>query len=290
MDAKNNIVQWLTEADLRFLAETYAKEKADVDDWVDWLRQQPERVETLLDDEALYRRISDEHEPLVHISPYLLFTILMRQAQRDLAQTSFYMDWDGKDRVPVFDVTQARWVFDDEELRSYLVRLLASYTKLQGSVVWMKNGQQVRRVRLSDLDLNDWLAFAASLDEEDRYPIFKRMGDLALFLSGVFADAVGYRYRQQSNVRPQIGKLLEGKVHLVPTSQPVQAPQDIRALEEEGATYYRLAAAHPQAKQRGEQVLLERLADSFHPTRRALNFVSQRYLINRRNRLFERPA
>jgi hypothetical protein len=285
-------LEHLSSADLEFIWETVAP-RGDPRRGLSFLSQEPELVERLLDDERLFRRLSPwleegrtpgEREirpgnasPLVRLTPYFLFQILLRQARRELGSASYTVEWAGsRQRVPVFDAPVLFRALEDPLRLAYLAELLASFSRVQGATVWYRQGGRLRKLRVHEMDpasLEKLLELSAP---EDRFFLCRRLGDSVLFLAGIFADHVGRAAHGPTPVLP-----------FLPSLPPGLAA--IEALDEKGRHYYHLAAEHPRARPSGLQSLLESLAGEFRQVRRVLNYLGDRY-INRFRQSWFHPA
>jgi hypothetical protein len=246
-----SLLERLGDRDLEFLAPG----RADV------LRRNPDFLPVLLDSPDLLGRLLAQEAVLLHVSPYLLFLVLLRHAERDLQTSGYTVERAGpRQRLPVFDAPSVREVLADDAIRSYLVDLLTSYTRVGSGSVWRRTARGLRRWRFSELDPDSLrrLEAVATADDE-RFFFRRRAADAALFLAGVFPDWAG---------APRLrGRSLED-------------------LERHGVTWYRSAARDPLAERTGLAPVLQGIADRFHLARKALNFVADRYLFPFRERWF----
>ncbi len=70
--------------------------------------------------------------------------------------------------------------------RLFLAELLSSYTHVASGTVWAKSGGRWRRRRFSELDPVQLARLAEVVPDWERLAVYRRLGDLALFLTGVF--------------------------------------------------------------------------------------------------------
>lgn len=285
-------LEHLSSGDLEFIWETAAPGSSHRRG-IALLMEEPELVERLLDDERLFLRLNSwlEREspsealpspewslsPLMRLTPYLLFQILLRQARRELASSSYTVEWAGsRQRVPVFDAPLLFRTLEDPLRLAYLAELLASFSRVQGSTVWYRQGGRLRKLRVHEMDPASLEKLLELSGPEDRFFLCRRLGDSVLFLAGIFADHIGREAHGPVPIFP-----------FLPSLPPGLAA--IEALDEKGRHYYRLAAEHPRARPSGLQELLESLAGEFRQVRRVLNYVGDRY-INRFRQSWFHPA
>ncbi len=245
-----HLLECLSDRDLEYMAPGRA----------DALRRDPRLLALALDDAALFTRLSEEGDALLKVSPFVLFHVFMRQAVRELGRTAFTVERAGfRQRVAVFDAPQVRDFLDDPTMVAYLSELLASFTRVSSGSTWHRTKRGWRRRRFSDLDLRSLEAMEADASAGDRFYLDRRMGEVALFLLGVFPDAMQ---------RPR----LHGRT-----------PEEVEVI---GAARYRRAAGHPLAERAGVAPLLGTLSRRFRMARKALNFITDRFLYPLRTQWF----
>ena len=262
-------LQTLSDQDLWFLVTTFADRRTDHDRIVELVRDKPDFLDVMLEDEKLFRRLASDQEAVVKVSPFFLFSVLLRQARRDLGDRSFVLETEGRDRIPVFAADHLRALLEDEEIRDYLAEMLASFVRTQTTTVYFRRRGAWYRHRFSDLDLDDLATLAEWVEEEFRFPFYKRSGDVALFIPGIFPE----------HAPPRSG-LPRGR----------RRRRSLEDYEEAGRHFYRLAASHPAAEGSGYSAVLERLSVHVGDVRRLLNFLSDRYLRPQRMHWFLAPT
>lgn len=248
-----------TEADLLFLAETLAK-GGDRGRMVRVLREDEEILRGMLADRRLFTRITSEPEAPVQVSPRLLFAVLLNAARRDLSDLGYTLE---SGPLVVFDGPQVAALLEDTRIMDYLVELLVSFVRVHGTTVTVRVRRGAwSRFRFNDLDLTGLVRHASSLDVSERFPWYRRIADLCLFLTGVFPEHV------------------EGRAGV--------AGRELarRATAEHGRSFYRAAAAHPGAARAGTADVLARLAETFDLAAKPLAHLTNRYLGPLRDRLF----
>ncbi len=226
-------------------------------------REDLDRVEPWLDDERVLRRLMADDRVVIELSPRFLFTVLLRRIRRDLAEIPYTVERvDATARVVVFDAGLAHELLRASEMFDYLVELLVSFERTETVTV---RGQAARKARrLSTMSIEDMLELAGVVDPPLQPMVFRRIGDIALFTTGLFPDAV---------LR---GSRLPLGVALKPSR--FRQRRRLEDYEEEGRRFYRMAAdrlsaSHPMLSQ-----VLTRLADEFTAARKPLNVLSERYV------------
>jgi hypothetical protein len=125
----------------------------------------------------------------VDTSPFLSFAVAVHRTAARLDHASYVEEpWTGRQRIPVFDVIQLRELLADPARCFFLVELLASYTHVASGVTWERTRRGWRRRRFSELDPVGLAGLLDVVDPAERPGVYRRLGDLALFLTGVFPD------------------------------------------------------------------------------------------------------
>ena len=257
----------LSEADLATLAGAAGRPGAATE-----MAAHPERVEALLADPAVYRTLfeREDADPLLRVTPFLAFSVLLARVEWELSRATFLEEWVGPGRrVPVFDTAGPRDLLRERRHRLFLAELLASYTRVASGSVWVRTRRGWRRRRYSELDPVRLAELLEVVPEAERRTVYRRLGDLALFLTGVFPDHAGSR-----PIPPvQLQRLLRLLGAGLDVLGPVGEAGPIEILDRLGRHAYRLGG-------------LAEVSERFAPARRALNFLADRHLFAVRERWF----
>jgi hypothetical protein len=260
------------EQDLRFIATTLAEGPEQVSTLLAQLRR-PEFLEVALEDARLVERIRTDPDITLKISPRLLFAVLLRQVARDVRHARYTMERVGlRESVPIFDTPRVNQLLDDEEVLDYLAAMLASFVRTETYVLHVWHRGRLQRLRFSDLNMDDMVRLLDLVDEPYRFPLLRRVADIALFLTGVFPGYVLSRGRYARSLRP--GRVVGPEW------------RSLEEYEQQGATFYRLAAEHRDAEEYGLRRVLERLSEEFSAARKPLSLLADRYLRWRHLRVF----
>lgn len=279
-------IELFSETDLQYLG--LASGHRTEPDAADWFRQDSARISRALDQQATFDNLFDPEgpDPLLNASPLLVFATAVHRGAIEVGQEAHLPERFGPSLIiPVFDGAQLAQFTSEPAARSFLVELLGSYTRVLSGPRWERSRGRWRRRRFSEMDPAQLAQVATSLPAEERAGVYRRLGDLALFLNGVFPDNTSRRTLAPielerilrslpASERTQAGRLLEAD--RVDATGPVLA-----AL---GPSWYRLAAELIPVPSARHQ--LERAGEHFEKARRFLNFVTDRYLWNGRDRLF----
>ncbi len=256
----------LTEPDLKFVVETVATRRRDHDHIMDLVRDKDDLLEPMLEDPKLAERLINELEVLVRVSPYLMFSVLLRRVRRDLAGQSYVLERDahGK-RIPVFEAAQAGQLLGDPPLREYLTEMLCSFVRTNVGVLYKQEGRGWQKRKFSDMDMDDMIALCQLVESQLKPRLYKRIADIALFFTGIYPDHASSVVRR-------------------PRSQDWRV---VPEYEREGRRFYALAAREIEPP--GPASVFEQLAEKFTLAREALNTLSDHYLKPLRARYFDQP-
>jgi hypothetical protein len=254
-------IPMLTESDLRFVVETVATNRRDHDHVMNLVRGKDDLLEPMLDDPKLVDRLIREEESFVRISPHLFFSVLLRRVRKDLEQTAYVLEVDPETkRIPIFEAPAVAELLGDKPVRDYLAEMLASFARTNSGVMYWKEHGAWQKKRFSDVDPDDMIALARIIDLEMRPLLYKRIADIALFLSGIFpaaSDVVRGRGPKSDRAALSPGRT-------------------VKDYEQLGRRFYRIAAR--EADQPRWRPVFETLTEKFTLARRALNTLSDRYL------------
>jgi hypothetical protein len=188
----------------------------------------------------------------------------------------------------VFDTPELRDFLQSAQRRLFLAELLASFTRVASGRYWVPGGQPGSRPRSRRFSELDPVRLAGLLDvapEESRPGIYRRLGDVSLFLAGVFPD-----YSATHALGPvDASRLLRSaRVSSAERDELADVPA-LDLLEYLGARWYRAALAAAPVRT-ARLAVVEEVADRFRQARRVLNHLADRYLIGPASPWFPQPG
>ena len=286
---------YLTQADFRLLARAVGASAAAVAE----LAGDAAAIEGLLADPRVFSAVFGTPSPappaapetLVLASPFLAFGVAVHRAVADLAAMDYLPERSGlRQRVPVFDTPELRDFLGSAERRLFLAELLASFTRVAsgryrvpsrwGSGPGSAPGQgagsggRSRTRRFSELDPVKLAGLIEVAPEESRPGIYRRLGDVSLFLAGVFPD-----YSAMHAFGPvDVSRLLRSARVPAGDRDGLAAAPALDLLEYLGARWYRAALATAPVRTARLDVVGE-VAERFRQARRVLNHLADRYLV-----------
>ena len=261
--------------DVLFLVRTLMPGRRDVEGTADLLRGDETLIETMLDDEQLFERLMNDDEILLHASPYLFFSVLLRRVRHDLEGESFTVERRHQQWVLLFDTDRVVELLAQDTVRDYLAAMLASFVRIESRTVRYPVRPGIwRRYRTSELDVHGMMRHCQTLDESLRFKPYRRIGDVCLFMAGMFPEHIDARHRY-----PMSGQVRPGA-----RGRTVVTLEDYEA---HGSAFYQLAAEHEMAHTEGLDEVLSTLSEHFILAEKPLTYVANHYLRLARTRLFE---
>ncbi len=244
------------------------------------LRHDPSAIPGLLDRPKIFetmfgRGLTDEADRwLVGVSPFLAFAVAVHRSAAELAHTSYTTERAGaRERIPLFDGPELAAFLDDAERRLFLAELLASFARVASGRYAVRTRRGWRTRRYSELDPVRLAGLVESVPPAERPGAYRRLGDVALFLAGVFPDYTRtYAFGPVDTER----LLRVAGVRREEREELAEAPA-IDLLEHLGARWYRHACELATVRTSRLDVIAE-VAERFRQARRVLNFVADRYL------------
>jgi hypothetical protein len=286
--AAGGYLEHLTSADLALLGAVAGHPAPDR------LREDPALVERLLDDPRSFHSVfggEGRADPLLRASPFLVFALAVQRGAGDLREAAFVGEWAGpRRRLPVFDTASLRDFLAAPERRLFLAELLASYVHVASGSVLVQTRRGWRRQRFSELDPVRLAALLDVVPEAERVGIYRRLGDLALFLTGVFPDHTATRAFGPVHAERLLRHAGMGGAEV---REALAAPSigsgGVALLERLGRRWYRLAYQAAPVRTAPLRVMDE-VAQRFDQARRILNLITDTYLFPFRQRWFPGPA
>jgi hypothetical protein len=290
----------LTDADLGLLARAADQPTAQA---ASWLRAHPEQLPGLVGDPRVFQAVfgapaaaAQPARPAAAsamaslASPFLIFAVAVHRAGTELATMDHVPERSGRrQRVPLFDAPELRDFLGSAARRLFLAELLASFTRnaaqYRPAPRVQPRSRSPRGRRVSELDVVRMAGLLDTVPEAERAGVYRRLGDVALFLTGVFPDyAAGHALGPVSAAR----LLRAAQVPARQLDQLAEAPA-IDLFEHLGAQWYRAAWGLAPARTARLAVVAE-VAERFRQARRVLNHVADRCLFPQGNPWFAPPA
>jgi len=275
----------LTDADLGLLASVAAEDAGPAVD-ASALRSDPAALLRLLEHPGAFRAVLGGPGEAVPASPFLVFAVAVQRAAAELASAGHVPERTGpRQRVPLFDAPALRDFLAEPARRLFLAELLGSFTRVASGRYRARVGGRMRTRRFSELDPVRLAGLLEAVPEAERPGVYRRLGDVTLFLTGVFPDYVTSRAFGPVDA----GRLLRAAGLPGPQRERLAAGPAIEMLEHLGARWYRIACELAPVRTARLAVAGD-VADRFRQARRVLNHLADRYLLAEGQPWFSAPG
>ena len=267
MVSLNTKLAGFTEKDLDFIVSHAARGSADPDGLKRAIVEDDQLRIAMVSDHSLFEQVMNDDEVFLRVSPTLYFEILLRKAHSELQVATYTMERSGRESIPVFDTDEVLEFMKRPRIIEYLATMLASFMKIQSFVVPVRVRRGVRRrVRYNDMDVDSLIRFASNADPIERFGYYKRIGDVCLFVSGVFPGHTHRDYQQMAG----------GKPAAIPRTWRMR--RSVEDYERDGTRFYRLAQEHPTARTVELAGVFGVLKENFAAARKPLTYMANRFL------------
>src|ERR1700760_4827009 len=204
------------------------------------LRRDPGALERGLADPRVFEMIFGAESLAVReaiiASPFLAFAVAVHRAAADLAEVRYVAERSAaRQQVPLFDAPELRDFLGSAARRLFLAKLLTSFTRVTSSRYRVTVGGRSRARRFSELDPVRLAGMLEAVPEESRPGVYRRLGDVALFLSGVFPDYVAGQAFSPVNV----ARLLRATHVPASERERLGGPPDLGPVGGPGPRWYR---------------------------------------------------
>jgi hypothetical protein len=256
----------LTAADLEFLVSTAAPETADKARLKQIIVEDEDFRNAFIEDARTIRKAVSDKDTFLKISPRLYFEILLRNVRKELTASSHTIENGGPHKVAVFDAGEVVDLLSRKSVLLYLADMLSSFMKVESySISYRVREKLWRKIRFHDADVDSLIRDMEIAGEEYRFPFYKRIADICLFLVGIFPEYVrsSSRYPLSGEPRPRFFGWTRWTTE---------------EYEEEGRKYYKLASLHPMAQGQDLSEVFGLLHDSFHLASKPLHLIAENYL------------
>ena len=254
------------------------------------LRAEPGEIGRLLALPQLFEALfqQGDEDALVLASPFMVFAALLARTPALLEGRAFVPERVGSRRsVPVFEVEPLRELVADPLRRLFLADVLASYTHVASGAIWVKSRRGWRHRRFSELDPAQFAVLILTVPPDQRLVLYRRLGDLSLFLSGVFPDHAQAHALAPIAVERLSRALAAGHLRGETSGGPLIPDLGALAqLEAIGRRSYTLSLEGTLHRDLGFAPVLAYFAEHFRHARMVLNFLTDGYLFQHRERWF----
>ena len=172
-----------------------------------WLRRDPAAIPGLLGDPRVFEAVfgwpvsggpvvgggdqgrAPRPGQAVPVSPFLTFAVAVHRSAIELASMGHVAERTGpRQRIPLFDAPALRDFLGSPARKLFLAELLASFTRVASGRYRVGGGGRTRTRRFSELDPVRLAGLLDGVPDAERPGVYRRLGDVSLFVAGVFPD------------------------------------------------------------------------------------------------------
>ena len=239
-----------------------------------------ESLETGAVEEAVFGSDQWGVRHVAPVTPFLTFAVAVHRTAWHIGHSTHVDEWAGpRMRLPVFDGARLSEFLAVPVRRFFMVELLASYTHVSSGVAWEQTARGWKRRRFSELDPFTLVGLLESVEAAQRPGIYRRLGDLALFLTGVFPDHTAREIPAGARAARMLR--LSGL-----SAEAVESLEPLAFYEFLGSRWYRQAGRSLAGSPTASVSVAADYGERFNDARRILNSVTDRYLFPLRQQWF----
>ncbi|MGH9104251.1 MAG: hypothetical protein ACRDZX_00120 [Acidimicrobiales bacterium] len=288
-------LEHLSDEDLAFLCAPRAAGESSRGDYRRVVRARRGGIEGFLGDREVFDALflAERGAPLLGVSPFLAFAVAVRRVASELGSTRYVSEWVSRGRrAPVFDVARLAEFVSGPWRRLFLAELLASYSRVASGSVLVATSRGLRRQRFSELDPVRMAGLLEVVAPAERPGVLRRLGDLALFLTGVFPDYVarhGFGPVDQARLlragRPAANRT-GPRQGSAPKPAKVEDSDAVTLLCRLGRRWYQVASQLLGGQVPANVAVIGELPERFDDARHVLGVIADRFLFPHRDDWF----
>ena len=255
-------LQELSERDLSFLIKSYVTKRNDYDNIANLIRGDEGIIYKMLDSERVFKKVMNNTEHILEISPYFFFSLLLRRAFRVKGEDKLFIEQNIEELnstspIIYWDEKRIMKLLKDKKLSNYIANMMAKSTEGPSLFKITEIGY------VSYQHIVNMIADSLQADKTRRFYVYCHIGDYTLALAGMVPAYIesNYGYRQK--------------------------PIDKQYFVDFGKTYYSLASEHTKARRHALTDTLTQLSDGFEVIAKVLCFMNKEYLYPKRAQLEE---
>jgi len=250
--------------DFLFIINTLMPGYKDKKKMIKVLKEDEDILSGMLDDDKLLKHLIQDPDSIIKVSPYFFFTVLIYRVKKELENRPYTLEHGERQKMAVFDTRKIVDLLNEPRMLSYLADMLVSFVRINSFSVIIRLKKGIwERFKFSDFDIASLIKYSQMIDEEQRFPSYKRIADICLFITGIFPDYIDQQYRRIARKLSQL---------------EIAAKMSREGFARHGSYFYQAAAKHRTAQLKDLDRVLWALSENFTLAAKPLNFMSDRYL------------
>ena len=158
----------IVDKDLQFLIENFPQPGQSYEEIAQRIHRLPTALESMLNSECLFHKIRDQSQLILAISPFLLFSVLLRRSLID------------------------QRILGDKRVINYIANLLSLFIRADRLHRIHRNDKQTHHY------LTDMIQESVNADARRQFLIYSHIGNYSLYLTGLFPQWIEYRRRYKN--------------------------------------------------------------------------------------------
>ena len=208
----------------------------------------------MIDSERVFNKVMESKDRILEISPYFLFSLLLRKSFRENRDNQRFIDitleqLNSSDPVIPWNEKRLMDILKNSDISNYMANMLAQFSNGYGL---SGTGQSDNKGRHYIVDM---IEDATKSDNKRKFYIFCHIGDYSLFLTGMLPNHIEYRFVHKKRVTDKDSYISFGKV------------------------YYSLASETDSAKKNMLADTLSQLSECFEVFVQVLHFMNHKYFL-----------
>ncbi|ODS31897.1 MAG: hypothetical protein SCARUB_02977 [Candidatus Scalindua rubra] len=252
-ELQKDSLQKLPDKDLLFLIESYVTKRNDYENIASLIRGDEDIIGKMIDSDRVFNKVMNCTERILEISPYFLFSLLLRRALREKRKDTKFIEKTIEllnSTKPVIPWNKKRIMnlLEDTQVSNYIANMLAQFTK-SSRLFKIREDEKVSYQYIVDMITN-----SLRTDNVGKFYIYCHIGNYTLFLTGMIPEYIEYRF--------EYGRRSVDEHYYV----------------DFGKTYYGLASEHTNARKNRLSATLSQLSEGFEVVAQVLCFMNRQYL------------
>ncbi|MCF6159612.1 MAG: hypothetical protein E3K32_13820 [wastewater metagenome] len=255
---------YLSDSDLLFLIENYVTKRNDYEHIANLIKGDIDIIGQMVDSDRVFEKVMHEGNKILHISPYFLFTLLLRRIFKlkkddkrfiedtldELNSTEQLHPWNEKKIADLLSST---------DVPNYLANVLALF--MQTSRLYQIENDEEKHYRY----IIDMIEEIQHSDNIRKFYIYCHIGNYALFFTGMFQEYIEHKFKYRKSLI------------------------DTRYYINFGKTYFGLASEHGMAREQELDDTLYSISEGFEIITKLLHSLRDEYFTSN-NIKFTPPA
>lgn len=243
----------LSDSDLLFLIESYVTKRCDYEHIASQIKGDADIITQMVDNDRVFERVIREGNKIFHVSPYFLFTLLIRRVFKLKKEDEDFINdvvAELNSSAPAYPWNKSKIVklLNSIDVSNYLANMLAVFLRTSRFYQIQKYDEKQYQYII---DMIEEIRYS---DTIRKFYIYCHIGNYALFFTGMFPEYIGHKFRYKKTFI------------------------DSRYYVDFGKTYFCLASEHDMARQHELDDTLRSLSEGFEIIIKLLHHMRNEYL------------